>query len=577
MLGKRCLPVPTPNRCCLAACLLLALAGGARAAAPERQTWRMAVILVSLSDLPNPIFPNLARNDTFTEPGSMRAFLLEQTGGLVDLTGEVLGPITVPINSSQACAGRESLAASAAMGLLGTAGIDVSNYDFLTFAMPQDSCGWSSGQFGSSFFCWGSSCPGGTPGNPNNIHALSQGLAWSLRLPLVPTRRCTDASGTAVTVSANCTDSGRDPLDLWGSQQGGAPRSISGVSKLQAGLMDPTQCVNVESPGTYALEPVETRGAGTQVLRLFRGFKDHRPEFYYLDFRQPVGNWRLPDASAAFTGVTLRLGSGSPGLVHDPVLLDATPLTGSFEDAPLGVGRSFSDPVTGLTVTTVSTGAAGSQVKVEWPGSLAGLPPGAGTGLTGRYFAGGHELRLTRTDPGIDFQWGEDAPDPALPADGFGVRWTGYLVPRFTESYTLHTLSDDGIRVRIDGRLVIDRFNGHTPTHDTGSIALTAGRHHAVEIEYFEIDQGAVLQLGWASRNQPYQIIPASQLLPGEPEGSTSGGVLTPELPPPPPPPPGRSMPIVSAVGGCNSLPGTGALAAGVGALLLTSRKRRRM
>jgi hypothetical protein len=60
----------------------------------------------------------------------------------------------------------------------------------------------------------------------------------------------------------------------------------------------------------------------------------------------------------------------------------------------------------------------------------------AGRGLRGEYFAGAFALkRLERVDATIDFDWGAGAPDPRLPADGFSVRWTGTLRPRYSEAY----------------------------------------------------------------------------------------------------------------------------------------------
>jgi len=51
---------------------------------------------------------------------------------------------------------------------------------------------------------------------------------------------------------------------------------------------------------------------------------------------------------------------------------------------------------------------------------------------------------LSRVDPGVNFDWGNGSPDPSIGVDTFSVRWTGQVVPLFSETYTFFTLSDDG-------------------------------------------------------------------------------------------------------------------------------------
>ena len=63
---------------------------------------------------------------------------------------------------------------------------------------------------------------------------------------------------------------------------------------------------------------------------------------------------------------------------------------------------------------------------------------------------------LTRIDNAIDFDWGEGSPGAAVPADRFSARWTR------TKTYTAGTYrfsvtGDDGIRVLVDGTLVLER------------------------------------------------------------------------------------------------------------------------
>ena len=96
--------------------------------------------------------------------------------------------------------------------------------------------------------------------------------------------------------------------------------------------------------------------------------------------------------------------------------------------------------------------------------------------------------------------------------DTFSVRWTGYLEPRFSETYTFHTNSDDGVRLWVNGQLLIDNWTIHPPTENTGTIALTAGRWYEVKLEYYQAAGAPTIQLFWSSPSQPKEIVPNSQI-----------------------------------------------------------------
>ena len=50
---------------------------------------------------------------------------------------------------------------------------------------------------------------------------------------------------------------------------------------------------------------------------------------------------------------------------------------------------------------------------------------------------------FTRIDPTVDFDWDHESPDPSVDKDTFSVRWRGSVIPRFSETYTFHLVSDD--------------------------------------------------------------------------------------------------------------------------------------
>ena len=142
--------------------------------------------------------------------------------------------------------------------------------------------------------------------------------------------------------------------------------------------------------------------------------------------------------------------------------------------------------------------------------------PGNGTGLSGVYFDDIDFQRpvLMRTDSTIDFDWGKGSPAAGIDDDTFSVRWTGSILPQYTETYDFTTLTDDGVRLWVNGELLIDDLTNHAPQANTGSIDLEAGQLYLIRMDYFENSGGAVSQLSWSSGSQLQEIIPESQLFP---------------------------------------------------------------
>jgi parallel beta-helix repeat protein len=102
---------------------------------------------------------------------------------------------------------------------------------------------------------------------------------------------------------------------------------------------------------------------------------------------------------------------------------------------------------------------------------------------------------LTQKSRILGGEWSGRAPAPGLPADHFALVATTRL--RVTAGrYSVGTLSDDGIRVFVDGKLVIDRWNHHGATPDTAVVELTEGVH-ALRVEYCQESGGAVLRVDW--------------------------------------------------------------------------------
>lgn len=138
-------------------------------------------------------------------------------------------------------------------------------------------------------------------------------------------------------------------------------------------------------------------------------------------------------------------------------------------------------------------------------------------GLRGEYFEGTNFeiLRYTRIDPVIKMQWAADRtalPDGVeqskFPVTNCSVRWTGQIRARYDETYTFRTISDDGVRLWIGGRLLINNWTLHASTVNTGQMKLESQRWYPIVIEFFQGPGLAKIELHWSSISQRSEIVP---------------------------------------------------------------------
>ncbi len=120
---------------------------------------------------------------------------------------------------------------------------------------------------------------------------------------------------------------------------------------------------------------------------------------------------------------------------------------------------------------------------------------------------------LTRTDATVNFDWGTGVPAPGVGVNGFSVRWSGLIEPAYTETYTFYTDSDDGVRLWVNGQLLIDNWTNHGVTEDSATLALVAGQQYSIKMEYYESGGNAVAKLLWSSPSQTKQVIPQDRLV----------------------------------------------------------------
>ena len=117
-------------------------------------------------------------------------------------------------------------------------------------------------------------------------------------------------------------------------------------------------------------------------------------------------------------------------------------------------------------------------------------------------------LRKTRIDPQINFVWW-DKPAPEVPAEFFAVEWAGNLVVNQAGLYRFYILTDDGARLWINDKLIIDAWKDQAPTvYHSDVLALSAG-YHKIDLRFYNKYVFGEIMLGWIRPDGIAEIIPS--------------------------------------------------------------------
>jgi hypothetical protein len=144
--------------------------------------------------------------------------------------------------------------------------------------------------------------------------------------------------------------------------------------------------------------------------------------------------------------------------------------------------------------------------------NIKNIPVGTGNGLKAGYYDGYHldSLKLQRTDPTVDFDWGNGSPISSV--NQFSAKWSGQVQPLYTEQYTFYVYSDDGAKLTVNGQPLINDLETQGAYTRSGTITLTAGQKYNIELQYAEGGGSAFCHLEWESPSQLREIIPQAQL-----------------------------------------------------------------
>jgi beta-glucosidase len=165
-------------------------------------------------------------------------------------------------------------------------------------------------------------------------------------------------------------------------------------------------------------------------------------------------------------------------------------------------------------------GVGGGLLKPIETKYFAKIDDSGQKGMVGQYF-NNMELEgkpvLTRIDSIINFRWGERSPAGEVPNDQFSVRWTGKIIPPETRVFSLGTRTDDGARLYLDNKLLLEDWTDHGEKPNKANIELKAGKEYKIVFEYYDNGLGAtarlVWDLGWQDFDKAKEIAKKSDLV----------------------------------------------------------------
>ncbi len=177
-----------------------------------------------------------------------------------------------------------------------------------------------------------------------------------------------------------------------------------------------------------------------------------------------------------------------------------------------------------LSWEPLSDGASGPNFPVPVNPVFIDVPVGQ---WTAQYYAnpslGGLPTAITSQDE-ISADWGNDSPFVSLPDDEFSARWTAFPTLE-AGRYRVRARSDDGVRVFVDGQLMIDEWAESQDRAFTREMDLQAG-DHIIVVEYYENTGRAFIEFSLGRQDDTVPTpTPAPTVLP-TPIGGSSGGII---------------------------------------------------
>jgi uncharacterized repeat protein (TIGR03806 family) len=353
-------------------------------------------------------------------------------------------------------------------------------------------------------------------GNPMYAYKITNGLITTT--PLSTSANSFNGFGTTPSISANGTSNGIvwliDPSTTINNGHGSAVLRAYNATNLALQLYNSSQLLTRDNPGNAVKYAVPTVANG----KVYVGTEYALSVFGLTTFiATPV---ILPNGGTYANLQTVTLSDATAGATIYYTLDGTTPTTNSLlYSAPFVVTNTVN-----VSAVAAKAGSVNSGVAVAAFVNTAAA--GHGTGLQGQYWTNtaaaaftntgfATAATLTRTDAVVNFDWSVSGPAPTIGTSNYTVRWTGAVQAQYNETYTFTTVADDGVRLWVNGQLLVNDWTAHaSPATNSGTITLNSQQLYNIQMDYFQGSSAAAAQLKWGSASTAQAIIPQTQLYP---------------------------------------------------------------
>jgi hypothetical protein len=338
---------------------LLVAVAGCFSSAEALTNKKIAIIMVNFqNNTSQPYSPDYMRSAVFTGPESSNKFYQEQSFSKVGLAGkvrpdgDVFGWYTIGYNDTTC---DDQSWANAARTAAQNDGHDLSGYDTVIYMWTRtEACNRYSGINKGNKTIYLNPRLGSSERSMSALVSHELGHDYFYH---AGSYNCTEG-GVRVPISTtgNCTwvDRG-DVFTIMGKGY----YHFNAREKESAGYFSAGNMRTWSSDGDYTIAPLETSSTGVQLIKIPRPSAGNNN--YYLEFRQPFGFDNFAANNPVVQGITIRT---------NVALLDMTPETTTFNDASLGVGKTFYDRFDNFYIQVLSVSPSGANVRIK-----RGRPP----------------------------------------------------------------------------------------------------------------------------------------------------------------------------------------------------------
>ena len=323
---------------------------------------KVLTILMNFSNSTNPFNSTQVNTEMYNAAYSTNNYYKENSYNQLSMSGDVVGPYTVPYSSSASCGSDGQDWTDAADTMATNAGVNLANYDLVEHIVPDNAnCG----------FIGVADAPGswslyvGYNWSPLYAHELGHNFGMGHAAVY-------DCGSSILGSSCNIVGYG-DYSDAMGQPHADYPLHFNPAHKIAEGWIPPANVqtidvTNSSGGGTFTVYQDETQTNNIQAIKIP---KNDTSQYYYFGYRQPVGfdaNINMSGGADFTSGTTATIGD-SPTFrsdllnFHPPLPANyspATPLNAALRD-----GETFTDPANGISVTQVSHNSSYVTLNVQ--------------------------------------------------------------------------------------------------------------------------------------------------------------------------------------------------------------------